>query len=409
MPDIAIRPVTDDEYPAFVLAFMEGFSEDMPSDTFTDMIKSVLPAERTLAAFDGDAIVGTFGGYALDVTVPGGSLPMEGTTVVTVFPTHRRMGLLRSMMQEHLENAARNGYAIAGLWASESDIYGRFGYGIASYYQSYDLRGPDIAFRDDVDVDRIRRVTVDDARELFPPVFDRVLPTKPGMYARTGEWWESEIFRDEDWMKHGRTAKRYVVHEGPAGVEGYAIYRQTAQESDDGHANGKVVVIEFVAATPRAHASLWSYLTQIDGCPNIEHWNVPVDDPLPYIVKEGRRVRVKSRGDALWIRILDVVAALEGRTYEVDGAITFEFVDRFRPETSGVYRIVVDGGDASVAEVDAEPELSIDDDALGGLFLGGQDARAYHAAGRIRGDADAVAELDRLFHTSIQPWCNQVF
>ncbi len=409
MPDISIRPVTDDEYPAFVLAFIEGFADDLPTESFPAMIRRTLPPERTLAAFDGEVIVGTFGGYDLSLTVPGGStVPMEGTTVVTVFPTHRRMGLLRSMMDRHLANAAAAGYPIAGLWASESGIYGRFGYGLATYNDSWNMRGPLVSFRDEIPIDRVRRIDPDVAKDLLPRVFDAVLPTRAGMYARNEAWW-GEVLLDEEWMKRGRTSKRYVVHDGPDGVDGYAIYRQKADEGDDSHANGKVSIVELIASTPGATASLWAYLTRIDLCPNVESWNVPVDDPLPMMVKEPRRIATKGRFDALWIRILDVRAALEARTYEEDDSLVIDVVDDFRPSTSGTYRLTVAGGNATVLPINGDADLSVDEEALGALYLGGGDALAYAAAGRIRGGSDEVVRLHRMFRTVQAPWCNQVF
>ncbi len=410
MPDITIRPVTAAEYPAFVLAFIEGFADDLPSESFPDLIQRTLPPERTLAAFDGDSIVGTFGGYHLDLTVPGGaSIAMEGTTVVTVYPTHRRMGLLRSMMERHLANAADGGYPIAGLWASESDIYGRFGYGVATRYLSWKMRGERIVMRDEVQVDRVRRISPDEARDVLPPVFDGVVSTRAGMYARTEAWWQ-EVLADEDWMKRGRTTKRYVVHDGPHGrPDGYAVYRQKPDQGDDDHADGKVVIVELIAATPRAEASLWAYLTRIDMCPNVESWNVALDDPLPMMVREPRRIGSRGPSDALWIRILDVSAALESRAYEEDGEVVVTVIDDFRPGTSGTYALTVEHGVASVSRTDAEADVTLGADVLGALYLGGQDAAAFAAAGRIAGGADAVTVLHRMFRTVSAPWCNQVF
>jgi predicted acetyltransferase len=410
MADPTIRPVTDEEYPAFVTAFIEGFADDVPSDSFVDQMRSTLPPERTLAAFDDGAIVGTFGGYALDVTVPGGAaVPMEGTTVVTVFPTHRRMGLLRSMMADHLDRAVAAGYAIAGLWASESDIYGRFGYGTATSYRSYELKTSGVEFRSEVEIDRVRRIAPDQAHGIFSGVFDAVVSTRPGMFSRSRAWWDHEVLADEEWMRRGRSTKRYVVHDGPDGPDGYAIYRTKASESDDNHADGKVDVIELVAATPRAHASLWSYVTHVDMCPNIRSWNVPLDDPLPAKVRESRRVRTSAVSDGLWIRILDVPSALGARTYETDGSIVVEVSDPFLPATGGRYRLDVAGGRPTVAITDASPEIACDIDVLGSLYLGGGDAFALADAGRIVGGAEDVVRLQRMFRTDRAPWCNQVF
>lgn len=410
MTHITIRPVTQEEWPSFALAFMEGFAEDLPSESFPELFAKMLPVQRTLAAFDGDDIVGTFGGFDLDVTVPGGSaMKMEGTTVVTVYPTHRRQGLLKRMMDLHLENAAEAGFPLAGLWASETDIYGRYGYGIAAYLENVEFLGKELAFRPEVQIDRVRRISVDTAKDLLPPVFDRDRTTRPGMYARTSDWWDADVWPDEEWMRRGRTKKRYVVHDGPGGVDGYVIYRLKSDENAAGHANGTVSVVEMVAETPAAHASLWSYLAAIDGCPNVKRWNTPIDDPLPAMVREPRRVRKTALHDNLWIRILDVEAALSGRSYEEDGDVTFSIMDPFRPSTEGTYRLSVVDGVGTCARTDAEAELAMEVDVLGALFLGGANALSYHAAGRIRGSGEQMAALHRMMRTVVAPWCDSVF
>ncbi|GMQ94347.1 MAG: GNAT family N-acetyltransferase [Acidimicrobiia bacterium] len=371
---ITFRPVTEDEYPAFARALIEGFSEDVPDDDFPDLLKATLPPDRTLAAFDGGDIVGTFGGYALDLSVPGGSLPMEGTTVVTVFPTHRRRGLMNEMMARHLETSAANGYAIAGLWASESSIYGRFGYGIASYADTITMQGRDIRFREGIDVEGVRRISVEDAHEVLPPVFDRVLPETPGMFARSADWWKTQVLHDAEWMKRGKTSKRVVIHHGPDGPDGFAIYRQKSDESDDGHANGTVHVVEILSETDRAHTALWSFLTNVDGCPNVRSWNQPTDDPLAMKVVDPRRIKQVTRIDALWILILDVVAALEARSYEQDGVISFTVTNSFRPDVQGGYALSIKNGVGSCTRIEGEADLGIDLDVLGALYLGGADA-----------------------------------
>jgi len=409
MHDITIRPVTSAEYPAFATAFMEGFSEDLPDKTFPEVIEKVLPVERTLAAFDGDTIVGTFAGFDLELTVPGGSVKMEGTTVVTVFPTHRRMGLMDAMMSQHLDNAATHGYPVAGLWASDSGIYGRYGYGVASYAVTRTLDGPSFELREGVEVDRVRRITAEQAADLLPGAFDRVCPSWPGMFARDETWWRYEILRDEDWMKRGRSSQRIIVHDGPDGVDGYAIYRQKSSESDDGHANGTVNVVELIAATPRASASLWHYIANIDGCPKVRSWNMPIHDEILAMVREPRRFATTALFDALWIRILDVPVALGSRTYDHDGEVIFSVVDPYRPGTQGTYRLSVADGVGICERTDESPVLDIDIDVLGALYLGGGDLPGYAAAGRLRGTDTDLAKLHHLFGTVREPWCNQVF
>ncbi|MCL1599301.1 MAG: GNAT family N-acetyltransferase [Actinomycetia bacterium] len=409
MSEFTIRPVTAQEYPAFVTALIEGFSDDVPDESFVENIRHTLPPERTLAAFDGEAIVGTFGGYDLTLTVPGGAVPMEGTTVVTVFPTHRRRGLMQEMMRVHLDNAAANGYPVAGLWASDSSIYTRFGYGAATYGQTVNFDGTQVGLRNGVPLDRLRRVTKDEASGVLPRIFDRICPTTPGMFSRDATWWDVEILTDEDWMKRGRTSHRIVVHDGPDGPDGYIIYRQKQSESDDGHADGTVHVVEMAAATARARASLWAYLFDVDGCPNVRIWNMATDDPIRMMVGEPRRIRVTAQFDALWVRILDVPSALEGRMYESDGSVVLGITDEFRPSTGGTYRLEIERGAATCTRIDGTPEVEMGIDVLGALYLGGGDAPGYADAGRIRGATAAIGVLRRMLRTSRAPWCNQVF
>ncbi len=409
MTSYDIRPVTDAEYPAFVKAFIEGFADDIPSDDFDDLIRLNLPPERTLAAFEGEDMVGTFGGYDLSLTVPGGvAVPMEGTTVVTVYPTHRRQGLLRDMMQVHLDNAVAAGYPIAGLWASESGIYERFGYGIAAYGYAVKMEGSHIRFRDGVEVDRVRRISVDEAFDVLPPIFDAVCRRTPGMWKRSENWWK-DILADADWMKHGRTKLRIVIHDGDDGPDGYAIYRLKGADSDDWHDAGEVRVIEAMAQTPRAIASLWSFLTNVDMRPTVKYNFYPMDDMLAPMITEGRRIQKKIQYESLYVRLLDVERALEARTYEHDGDIVIEVEDAILPATSGRYRLTVTAGIASCERTEDDADVSMDVDVLGGLYLGGQNAYAYAGAGRLRGADLQVDTLHRIFRTAKQPWCNWVF
>jgi predicted acetyltransferase len=413
MSDPFIRPVRADEYPAFITAIREGFAADAPPademENACGRLMDLLPPSRTLAAFDGGSIVGTFGGFDLELTVPGGTtIPMEGTTIVTVFPTHRRMGLLSRMMTEHLDNAVAAGYPVAGLWSSDADIYARFGYGIATNYRSVEMRSAQIEFRDEIAIDRVRRIDPVGISELVGPVFDRVRTSRAGMFARTTEWWSHRQIVDEPWMRDGKSTRRWVVHDGPDGVDGFASYRQK-QGFAEGYSNGSVAVTEVESETPEAHASLWSYLTTIDGCPDIEYWNMALDDPLPRMVKEPRRVRATETRDALWLRVLDVKRALESRTYEADGSLVLGIEDRFRPAASGTFRLDVSASIGAVTEVDTAPDVQMADDVLGALYLGGQSAGSYAMARRIVGSSESISLLDRLFRTMQSPWVQEIF
>src|SRR5438105_11399722 len=104
-----------------------------PTPERIERFMRVLDHERMHAAWDDGKIVGGAGAFTFEMTVPGGTVPTAGVTVVGVYPTHRRRGVLRSMMRAQLDDVHERGEPLAALWASEETIYGRFGYGLASW------------------------------------------------------------------------------------------------------------------------------------------------------------------------------------------------------------------------------------------------------------------------------------
>jgi predicted acetyltransferase len=135
---------------------------------------------------------------------------------------------------------------------------------------------------------------------------------------------------------------------------------------------------------------------------------MPLDDPLAVKITDTRKLR-RTLSDALWIRLMDVAVALEARSYECDGVVTFSIADRTRPENEGTYRLEVADGAASCSRTSDIAELSLDTEVLGHLYLGGGDALAMAAAGRLVGGHGPIATLHRMFRTDSPPWCNEVF
>jgi predicted acetyltransferase len=238
-------------------------------------------------------------------------------------------------------------------------------------------------------------------------LFGRLQAKVPGVLTRSEAWWSHRVFADIEEWREGRSALRFAVHEDEGEPTGYVMYRQKAKW-DDFIAKGEVSVDELVALDPRAHVGLWGFLTNVDLFPEVSAWNVPVDDPLPLVVAEHRRVR-RTLADALWVRIMDVESALGSRTYEDDGEVTFELVDAARPDTSGTYRLVVRDGVGECRRVSGSGQVTFESDVLGHLYLGGGSALAMAAARRITGEPDAVVTLHRLMRTMSAPWCPEVF
>jgi len=405
-----IRTITEDDADLFRSRLSRGFGGD--GDTDEDArtrFRAIFEYDRTFAAFDGEDIIGTGGAFSLQVTVPGGRIvPMGGTTVITVQPTHRRRGVLRALMDSHLQEVADRGEPIAGLWASESSIYGRFGYGPATYRHKAVIDGRAVEMAETFDgSSTVRLLDNDRAEPVIRSVYEAVRSTRTGMLTRSDSWWSHRLMADVESWRGGKSARRYAVFGEDGEVSGYAVYRQKAKW-EDFVADGEVDVVEVVTTTTAAHAGLWAFLTSIDLFPRIEYWNLPIDDPLPSLVTDQRRVR-RSLVDALWIRLMDVPTALEARRYEADGSVTFETIDPAQSGRSATFRLEVADGNARCTAVQGAPDLTMRADVLGHLYLGGGNALTMARAGRISGDEPSIRALHRLFRTDSMPWCPEVF
>ncbi|HUG07319.1 MAG TPA: GNAT family N-acetyltransferase [Acidimicrobiia bacterium] len=288
---IEIRSITSEDAHMFRSRVFHGFGRDLETDDASkERFEAIFDLDRTLAAFDGDEIVGTCAAFSLGLTVPGGvELPMGGTTVVTVRPTHRRQGVLRALMSHHLDEIAERGEPLAGLWASEGSIYGRFGYGPATHLWEAKIHARHVGFRGGDHGGSASLLDVEEAGPSMRLVYERARLRRPGMLTRSEAWWEHRVLADPESWRDGKSSHRYVVYEEGGEPTGYALYRQKGKWLDS-LPDGEVSVTEVMATTPGAHLGLWSFLLNIDLFPNVEYWNLPVDDPLPLVLDNHRRV-----------------------------------------------------------------------------------------------------------------------
>lgn len=408
--DITVRPIAESEVDAFRAAIARGFGEDPFEEEDASHFLDVFEIDRLIAAFDGDEVVGTCGAFTFDLTVPGGTLPMGGTTIITVQPTHRRRGVLRKMMQAHLDEMRGKGEPLAGLWASESGIYGRFGYGLAAECATTTIDTKSIAFTGEPPEGMVRLVSTDDAASILPELYDRVRPTRPGMLSRREGWWRHRVLRDVKHRRGGRSQLRIAVHYGGTGgadgPTGYAIYRQKEEWGD--FPKGEVHVVEVMAPTPEAHEALWRYLTRIDLFPHVKYWNTPVDDELPWRVTEGRRVERKI-WDTLWLRPIDIGRAMEGRKYASAAKIVLGVSDPAMPDNDGCYELDASPDGARCRRTSADPDVELGVDTLGAIYLGAPRTRSLARARLIKGGDEAVSTLERVMAWSPAPWCEEVF
>lgn len=404
---VDVRFLSEAERPEFQRSIVRAFGSDYEPDPELDVrFAASFPTRTSIAAFDADQMVGTFSSFDFDLRVPGGSVAMAATTVVSVLPTHRRRGLLSRMMNLHLQQAIDRGQPLAGLWATEYGIYSRFGYGPASEWREvgFDARKTSIAPEPGV---ALKLVETDEARTIVPAIFDAATIDRPGTYARPDWYWEHRVFMDHKEFREGQSKQRWVIASLDGQPVGYLRYRTKLNWENVGP-EGKISVIEMVTDNDVARRALWHYVSTVDLFPHVTYWNAPSDDVLPWILSDPRQLS-HLISEALWVRILDVPAALEARSYRADGSIVLAVEDRFLPDRSASYRMTVKNGTAQVEPTSDAPEVSLTVEHLGTLYLGTHRAEMLARADRISGSAESVALLDQLFAWPVPAWTPAIF
>lgn len=404
--NVDIRPVSADDLESFQQTFSVPMGFD-PTPEFAARFQKVFELQRLRAAFDGHDMIATFGAFSFTMAVPGSTLPVAGTTVVAVLPTHRRQGVLRSMMTEHLAEVHKNNEPLAALWASESSIYGRFGYGPSSERAVMTLDKSYARLRESISIrGTMRLVDQAEALNVLPEIFNHAARQRPGMFQRSRDWWEHRVLADLESMRGGATAQRRVVHMRSGKPVGYVLYR--TKEDSAVNAN-QLQLVELVGIDPEAEKALWQYLFGIDLTCSITYWNQPVDDPLRWWLEQPRRMERRIE-DALWIRPVDVPTALSGRQYSCAGAVAIRLCDPLCPWNDGVYDLEVDqDGTAHCQAGRGDPEIAMTPEALGAVYLGGHRFRDLARSGVITGTVDALRRADALFAWDPLPWCQEVF
>jgi predicted acetyltransferase len=406
MDDLTIRSITPDEFPAFLRALEVAFhgshdEEDVENE------RLVAEPDRCFVAIDGEDIVGTAGACTTRLTVPGASLSAPGVTAVGVLPSHRRRGINTRLMATLLDQAVERGEPLAYLWASESPIYGRFGYGMASMCTELEVSPQRAGFVDGVSTGgRVRALTRERALPLMRPVYDRVAASRPGMIAVDDRWWAWLFFEPK---RDQEEPLFFAVHEDDDGLaDGYAVYKVKHRWVHNVPMN-ELTVRHLVAVTPAATAALWRFVLDVDLVATVKVLDRPADEELLWLVAEPRRLHAML-SDGLWVRLIDVAASLSGRRYAADGRLVVDVHDRFRPTAAGRYELLVEAGVAACSRTDAEPDIACGVDGLGAVYLGGISFRQLSRAQQVRElSRDALARADAMFSWDPSPWFGFVF
>jgi predicted acetyltransferase len=404
-----VRDLTDADWDDFLAVDSHAFGSTMPSELI-ESERELLGGARSIGAYDGSTLAGIGSAFAYRLSVPGATVPAAAVTWVGVLPTYRRRGVLTALMTHQLHSVHDAGdEPLAILWASEPQIYGRFGYGLATRELSVKVPRDPRALHGAAPADpglRLRLVDPADWKSLAG-VYEAVAARRPGMPERDEPWWRRAV-RDVPALRGSRSELRCVVAEDDTGVRGYALYA-TTQHFDENFGSGDVSVREVMAADSPALAAVYRYLFDLDLMGRTSLWNVPVDDPLLHWLQNPRRAK-PSLGDGLYVRLVDLDRALEARTYAAPTDLVFDVTDTLCPWNAGRWRLTTGPDGAACRRTDDGADLCVDVSDLGAAYLGGTSLAELALAGRVvEQRPGGVAAASAAFAHSPAPWCPAVF
>ncbi|RKT86800.1 Predicted acetyltransferase [Saccharopolyspora antimicrobica] len=393
---IDVRALAESEFRAANDLFRRALLHRPSKDEDWERSSGRYELGRVLGAFDGGELVGTAIATTNELAVPGGRVAAGAVTGVGVRADRTRRGVLRGLMRAQLDDVAQRGEPVAMLHASEATIYERFGYGVASRHRKVELERARVAFRDDAPRGgQVRVLDWDAAGALLPEIYQGFGVHRPGWIGRDEAWWSGV----RQYLGEGCLV---AVHADEDGADdGFAVY-----EPKSGAGGATVDVHDLKGTDATAVAELWRFILGIDLVGRVVGHVRPLDEPLEWWLTDRRRCEVTEIDDDLWVRLVDVLAALRARTYGAAEPVVVEVRDAFLPGNEGGYRIGPDGVERSTAE----PQLSLDVSALAALYLGDQLPSTLVAAGRVEvRDPASLAAADRLFATLETPWCGTGF
>ncbi|MFI8262011.1 GNAT family N-acetyltransferase [Streptomyces sp. NPDC085665] len=380
---------------------------DRPDEAGRERHHALLRHCTRLGAYDGDALVGFMAAHGFRLSVPGADLPCPGLTFVSVAPTHRRRGVLTALMDEQLRRTGAAGSPIAALWASESAIYGRFGYGSATQGATIEIDSTrPLALRIEPDPRPLRLVDPQDALAVIGPYHEAARAGRAGRPTRDAERWSESWLCEQDEEDEELGPPRIIVLGDPGEpIAGYVLYR-TKHEGESGPARspGLVRVDELEADTPAVAAALWDCVAGLDLTGRVCAWGRPQDDPLLRFAADRDQVRVTAQFPALWLRLVDVGAALTRRSWAAPVEVVLEVADARLPANAGRFRLKAGPGGATYEPAAARADLALEVRDLAACYLGGTRVAELVAAGLVaERTPGAAAALDAALHTPLLP------
>ena len=355
-------------------------------------ITKLLERGRTVGAFVGGKLVGTADAATSRLTLPAGAIvDHAAVSHIGVLPSFTRKGIATDLMRHQLRDIAARGELLATLRASEATIYERYGYGVASWSQTVEVRTARAALRPDVGTGGpVRLLDATEAWDVLPGIYADNRSSRPGTIDRPEVWWQVARMRVES-----SSGPSYVaVHGEPGSESGFARYRPVDTESWFVSDQRTIAVEDFFAPTTEAYLGLLRFLLGLDLIDRVVFWMLPVDDPLPWLLVDRRAARVTAVHDETWLRVVDAEKALTARRYTGDDTVTIAVNDPLLPNNSASFAIAPDGAEPT----DRRPQLRTGVEGLATVLLGGASWHGLAVAGLAQAnDPAALAIADRLF------------
>jgi predicted acetyltransferase len=404
--DYDIRPLEVEERRAAIDAFRAALLSGPVNDETFETGASSWDESDSLAAWDGERCVGSVGAFRFDSTVPGGArVQTAGVTRVGVLPTHTRRGLLTRMMHRLLAESRERGNVLATLHASETSIYRRYGFGLATDLVSAEVVPRDATpWRSPAGPGSMRMLPYGEVFDVVPALYEHVARWRVGSISRPAWMWTRILDEASKPVAspYGKGSFVAVHTDVDGNDDGYVYYDVDWDESFATNGGGLGKVRDLWGASPAVELELWRYLVGID---LVVRWRCdtrPVDEPVRRAMHDARAYESKARFDDQWVRILDVDAALGARTYNrSDAAVTIGVDDPMFAASCGVWAISGDGA----ARVDTSPDVDVDIGTLSAAYLGAVTWHDLATIGSVATTDDVLERLDSLFAVRPTPFC----
>ena len=390
---IELKTSTWDDFPLVKIINARGENGYRTQADF-EAHQLVFTPERSIMAFDGKHMVGNALSYEMDMYIPGGLSKIAAVASVSVQATHRRKGINRAIMKYQLEDIYSRGEPLAVLQASESIIYGRYGYGLASFESNLEIEKTRSAYAvEHASTGQTYFVEESEAREIFPQIYSKAIENRNGMVIRQENWWEFR-FR-EPGLKGGDPKSWFVKYQENGQDDGYLRYTINGTELN---------VIELIASSHQAYSSLWRICLDMDLVDVIKAEHRPADDELKWMLADPRRL-VEHSSDRYWVRLVDVRTALSQRSYSSDGSLILKIQDDFLPWNKQVVELSSESGKSSCTISNKTPDIILTAGDLGAVYLGGINFSTLLSANRIEEVTEgSVVRANLMFSTSRKPW-----